>query len=221
MSGSSAPSAALAEVLLPVPVHRVAREQVALRVERVRRRVLVARRDRVEEQLAGDRDAVVAAAARADRRERAAGAVAADADLPLVERRAPRRSRITHFVAVHAVVERRRVRMLGREPVVDRDHDAAGALRERARERVVDLDAAGHEAAAVEVDERRALLVGLDRPVDPHRHAVGVRVLDRVHLVDRAERASRSSRPGSPAPAPASTPRPAAGPRPPRRRAPS
>ena len=132
MSGSSAPSAALAEVLLPVPVHRVAGQQIALRVERVRRRVLVVRRDRVEQQLAGDRDPVVAAAARADRGERAAGAVAADADLQLVEP-APPRSRVTHFVAVHAVVERRGVRMLGREPVVDRDHDAAGALRERAR----------------------------------------------------------------------------------------
>jgi hypothetical protein len=35
----------------------------------------------------------------------------------------------------------------------------------------------------VEEDERHARIVGVHRTVDPDRYALGVRVLDRVHLV--------------------------------------
>ena len=76
--------------------------------------------------------------------------------------------------------------MLGRQPVVDRDDDDPGAPRDRPGGAVVRLDAADHPAAAVEVHERHARLVGLHGPVDADRHAVRVDVLDRVHLVELA-----------------------------------
>ena len=74
--------------------------------------------------------------------------------------------------------------MLGREPVADRCDDDSRTLRDRARRPVVGLDAAGDPAAAVEVDEGQARLVGLDRTVDPDRHPVRIDVLDGMHLVE-------------------------------------
>ena len=51
------------------------------------------------------------------------------------------------------VVGRGRERMLGREPVVHGAHDRAGARRDLAAQRIVGLEIADDEAAAVEIDD--------------------------------------------------------------------
>src|SRR5262249_52702926 len=68
-----------------------------------------------------------------------------------------------------AVLEAGRERVLGREPVLHRDHGCAGAVREFTRDVVHEADAADAEPATVEVDdEARRCLVVL---VDTHRYA--------------------------------------------------
>ena len=54
------------------------------------------------------------------------------------------------------VLERRGERVLGREPVIDRDDAAARGVRERAADPVVGVERAGHEAASVKVHDPRA-----------------------------------------------------------------
>ena len=53
------------------------------------------------------------------------------------------------------VVHRRGKGVLGREPVVDRHHDAPGAVRERQASAVLAVEVTGDEAATVEVHESR------------------------------------------------------------------
>ena len=90
-----------------------------------------------------------------------------------------------HWSALPAVVERRRKRMLGREPVVDRHDDRARRVGELAGDDVELLDAADHPPAAVEDDEDRQVRFGR-RPVHAHGNAVGVAILDREHRLRRA-----------------------------------
>src|SRR5207249_4786279 len=90
-----------------------------------------------------------------------------------------------------SVVGGRRIAMLRREPVLDREDRAARRVRERTAEVVRDRDAPDHPAAAVEVDEE-----GKDpgrRPVDPRGYrgravddqvAHDRDVLERDHRVD-------------------------------------
>ena len=99
-----------------------------------------------------------------------------------------------HSQRAPAVVERRRERVLGREPVVDRHDDRARRVRELAGDAVELLDAADHPAAAVEVHDDREARLGR-RPVDAHGHAVGVAVLDREHRLGLAAAPSRRAGP--------------------------
>ena len=48
-------------------------------------------------------------------------------------------------------------RIFRRQPVVDRQQHAAAGVAQRAADRIVCVEAAGHQAAAVEIDQRRAL----------------------------------------------------------------
>ena len=149
-------------------------------------------------------------------REVAAGAVAADGDPRPGRRRARRRSR----------APRRRPRprlrpgregVLGREPVVDREHPAAAVLGEEAAEAVVGLEVADHPAAAVVVDEQRLRrLGGAERDVEARRH-LAARAGDR-QLFDPRHRPRRPA--VRPAPLRGSRPAPARlfGPRPARSR---
>ena len=204
----------LADVLPPVPGHPVPGQAVAHRKERVARGVLPRGRGRIHEKLNRKGCPVVASAARDDRRKRPADAVAPDTHPVDVD---PELGSVLHHPARGgpAIVERRGIRMLRREPVVDRHHDARCPLRERARRAVVRLDASDDIAAAVEVHERAHRLARLDRAVDPNRDAVGVAILDRVAPRRPARTApSRSSR-ISPDSLPASSSRPRRRPPPP------
>jgi hypothetical protein len=67
-----------------------------------------------------------------------------------------------------AVLDRRRMRVLGGEPVVDRDGDATNLLDERLDPRFLVLDAAGDHPAAVYPVQTRKSYRGADGPVDPH-----------------------------------------------------
>ena len=159
MSGSFA-AVVVAEVLLPVPRHPVAREAVAGREERVRRRVLAAWSSSGRcSSCTANGVPCVAPAPRDDRREAAADAVAADADPSPRRSRARRRSAITQFAAVQAVLERGRdTDARARAGSRPRSTTHGVAPGERARDPVVRLDAADDPAAAVEVDERPARL---------------------------------------------------------------
>jgi hypothetical protein len=129
---------------------------------------------------------MVSPPARGDGRERPTSAVAGDADLERVELQLLRV--VGHPLRHHPrVLDRRRPPMLGREPITDGDDDAGRALGERPHGAVMTFEVTDDPAAAVEVDERRTRLVRFDRPVDPHRHAVCVAVLDRMHLVHGPE----------------------------------
>ena len=64
--------------------------------------------------------------------------------------------------------DRRGKRVLRRKPVIDRDHAAACPVRERAAERIVGVEAAGNQAAAVEVDQTTAREAV--RTVEPQRN---------------------------------------------------
>ena len=69
---------------------------------------------------------------------------------------------------VLGVVETGRERVLGREPVVDRDHPRPGRVGHAAAQRVVRLDVTQDPAAAMQVDQRAAARV--QRLVDPDRY---------------------------------------------------
>ena len=140
---------------------------------------------RIDQDLERERRAArVARAQRAHRREVAARAVAADGD-PRRVAADLRRVRDRPVERGPAVVERRRKRMLGREPVVDRHHDRARRVRELASDPVELLDVPDDPTAAVQHDEDRQTGVGR-RPVDAHRYAVGVVILDREDRLGRS-----------------------------------
>lgn len=90
--------------------------------------------------------------------EVAAGAVAADRDPVRVAAddvgvlRCPRGRRV-------GVVDGRREGMFGRAPIVDREDDAVGGLREQSTETIVGVEVTAHPPAAVEVDEDGAGVV--------------------------------------------------------------
>jgi len=90
----------------------------------------------------------------------------------------------------HAVVEARRERMLGREPVLDRHNGRAGAVRELAGDVVHQSDAADAEPAAVEIhdDSGRRGVVLVDADGDAVDDVVG-------DLGDLARRGSADRRP--------------------------
>ena len=70
-----------------------------------------------------------------------------------------------------AILLRHRVRIFRDTPVMHADDRRAAELAQRRRDHVVEFDAAGQKAAAVEVaDDRRPLRMG--RPVDPDRNFV-------------------------------------------------
>src|SRR5262249_14190951 len=89
-----------------------------------------------------------------------------------------------------AVLEASRERVLGREPVLHRDHGGAGAVREFTRDVVHEADAADAEPAAVEVDDeaRRRLVVLVDTYRYPGDHFV-------MHPGDLARRRCAERRP--------------------------
>ena len=130
----------------------------------------------------------------------------------------PKRSAFAERPSRHAlaVVEPRRVRVLRSQPVLDRDDDGTGAVRELARDVVHQADAAHDVAATVEVHDETGR--GALAAVDPDRHPVDDVVGDGRDLARSA-----GSRPG-PAPARAAraaaprTARRAPGSRPPTRR---
>ena len=89
-----------------------------------------------------------------------------------------------------AVVEAGRERVLGREPVLHRDHGRAGAVREFTRDVVHETDAADAEPAAMEVDDeaRRRLVVLVDTDGYAGDHVV-------AHPGDLARRRCAERRP--------------------------
>jgi hypothetical protein len=107
----------------------------------------------VDERLGGDgRSAAVARSERERRAQKTAGAVAAHSDAVAVDREPvgvvaePRQ----HAVAV---VECRRIRMLGRQAVVDADDRGGALIREAPRVRVRAFEIAEPEPAPVQVDD--------------------------------------------------------------------
>ena len=76
-----------------------------------------------------------------------------------------------------AVFDRHRMRALGREAVVHREHRHAASRDVAPHHRVVGIDAAENHAAAVEIEGRGALRAAfLLVPAKPHRCAVGAPV---------------------------------------------
>jgi len=66
------------------------------------------------------------------------------------------------------VIQARRERVLGREPVIDRHHARTCRVGHAAAQRIVRLDVADDPAAAVQVDQRET--ARLQRLEDPHGH---------------------------------------------------
>jgi hypothetical protein len=164
------------DVVVVVVVDRLGRQQIAVAVLGVRRMAAPHVGRRIDQQLVRDRQgAAVARRDRYDRREVAAGAVAANREPRRVDAELAR-------LPVHpcrrgdAVVDRSGKAVLGTHPVVDRDDDRTGAVAELAAEDVVGVEVADRPAAAVVVDERgqRARLrrrsAGAERPVDAQRN---------------------------------------------------
>ncbi len=111
--------------------------------------------DRVDQQLhRGHRAAAVARHVADDRRHVAAGRVATDADpLRVGAERLGVRDR--PLEGGEGVFDRRRERVLRRQPVADREDPAAGRRGEEPAHPVVHVEVADHPAAAVVVDEQR------------------------------------------------------------------
>ena len=108
-----------------------------------------------QELQAQPRAAAVASQQRHARGQAAAGALAADRDPVGVH--AELRGVLGHpHQGGVAVLERGRERVLRRQAVVDGDHDRTDLGGDPAAVRVVQVEAADDEAAAVEVDQRRA-----------------------------------------------------------------
>ena len=147
----------------------------------------------VDEELERGRLRLAAQRERRDRGEVAARAVAADGDAARV---GAERVRAAGDVRERGarVVGRGRERVLGREPVVDRQDAHAGEVREQAARRVVRRDRALDPSAAVVVDEQRARRGLAGRDVEARAEGAGG-ALDRPVLGgDRQARAGRHRR---------------------------
>ena len=127
---------------------------------------------RIDQQLVADRQvAGVARGDRDDRRQVAAGTVAADREAIGIEAECggllahPPRCR-------DAVVDGRGKTVLGRHPIVHRNDRAAGAIGQLAAQRVVGVEVTDDPAAAVKVDQDRqspaAVADLIERPVQPN-----------------------------------------------------
>ena len=101
------------------------------------------------------------------------------------------------------VIDRRGERVLGRQPVVDRDHDSARRAGEVPADVLVGLDASLHEPAAVEVQQDRPGPRAL-RSVDPDRDRVIAgrdrRVTDVLHPRELPVKGYRRAREALPHP---------------------
>ena len=168
------------EVVLLVPEHLVAVQEVAL-VGHVVSDRQIRRRDRIDEQLeAHDRLARVAQVLADDGREVAAGRVAGDGEPPGVGAQ-QRGVRVRPARRGERVVGSGGEARLGRTAVADVEHDGARGVRQRPADRVVGLDRAEQPAAAVEVDdERPQLLARAGRPV---RAGGDLAASDRDHML--------------------------------------
>ena len=108
-----------------------------------------------EELEAHRRTAAIASEQHGCRSEPAAGALPADRDAIRVDAELAR-------VVMHppqrgiAIFDPGREGVLGRQPVLDRDDHRAELARDLHRDRVLHVDAADHEAAAVDVEQRGA-----------------------------------------------------------------
>ncbi len=130
---------------------------------------------------------------RRDRGEVAARAVAADGDAARIGAEHVRAASDVRERGPR-VVGRGRERMLGREPVVDRQDAHAGEVREQAARRVVRRDRALDPSAAVVVDEQRPRRALAGRDVEARAEgAVGARHRP-VLGGDRQARADRHRR---------------------------
>ena len=124
---------------------------------------------------------------RDDRREVAAGAVAADREAPGIDAEPrcvggnpPRRG--------DGILRGGGKFVLGCEPIVDGDDETRGGVGERSADLVVALEVADHPAPAVEVDERRLKLVigHALATIEPERDRAGwPHGFERDHLRDR------------------------------------
>ncbi|MGF6856185.1 hypothetical protein OKW29_005096 [Paraburkholderia sp. CI3] len=162
----SSPIAAISHVVLEEPLDRVARQQEAVGEARVRVGLLMAGRARINQQLQREHEAGVAREHRANRRECAARAIAAHREPRAVDAEFGR-VRVQPAEGVEGIVDSGRKLVLGREPVIDRQHRALAVAREHPAQRIVRIDAANRKAAAVVVHERRQRLgpARLDRTV--------------------------------------------------------
>ena len=153
------------------PVHARLRQPRPVLLRLVRGGPAAGVGDRVDEKLEAEGDR---ARLRHDRREVRPGRVPADreplgvAAERLGVRARPRGRR-------EGVLEAGRERMLGRQPVVDREYGVATLVGERPREVVVRLEVAEHPAAAVQEDEQPEARLGA-RPVEARGDASGVDV---------------------------------------------
>jgi hypothetical protein len=99
-------------------------------------------------------DPGIARGERRDRGEIAAGAVAADGEARRVEAEAAALAR-GEFDGGDAILDRGGKAVLGRQAVVEREHDAGRFLRQLPADRVVRLDIADAPAAAMKIKQCR------------------------------------------------------------------
>ncbi|ABA48847.1 DNA-binding response regulator, LuxR family [Burkholderia pseudomallei 1710b] len=145
----------VAEIKARRAAERRAREH---RIEPVVRAQRIARRGEIgprREQHRARRQRIARVAQRDERREREAAARRIAAEHDRLRRRAG-----GHELPVRGerIVERGRKRMLGREPIVERERAHAGELRQREHERAVRLRRTEVIAAAVEIQQHPAAL---------------------------------------------------------------
>ena len=157
------------EVRLPHPHHRVAREELPLRIVAVGGGVEVRIDDRVHQELKCDwRTVAVPRHERHGGREVAAGAVAPDGQPAPVGVEALGVLGNPPCGGV-AVLGGSREAMRRRQSIVDGHHHASAAVAEHARQRIVRNNAAHDPAAAVEERQDRKRTAALRR-VDADRH---------------------------------------------------
>jgi len=127
-------------------------------------RIEIRRDDRIDQELRAQRWSLARLPVdRGARREMGAGAVAGDGDPVRVDVELAR-MRECPFDRDSRVLVRRRIRMLGRAPIVDADDDGLRIARQRGAGAVMRPDAAGNPSAPVKVDDastRRG-----SRPID-------------------------------------------------------
>ncbi len=131
----------------------------------------------IDQELIRDpRAAPVAGEQAGDRREVAAGAVAADGEPRRID---PERRALPGDPGGRgeAILDRGREFVLGRQAVVDRDDGAAGGIGEMAAERVVRFDIADDPAAAVEIDQHRQVRRrrGAGAAIEAQRNGAAIR----------------------------------------------